>query len=112
MDDRPQSDIDAEAYDDARLTKLAAFSAADAAWVEAIRAAGQARTEAGLDCSYAADGSAVFTVEQGLKAACYTREDTAATLIVQREILIRLDQLRKLAWWVIGLLAVIALKLL
>jgi hypothetical protein len=107
---RPQEDIDAEAFENNQLNSLAAKGAANAAWVEAIRSARRARTEAGLDCHFAPDGSAIFEADQGIKASCYTREDAAATLILQREILLRLDQLRKMGWWAIGILAVTALK--
>lgn len=52
-----------------------------------------------------------YTVRQGLKAACYAREDAAATLELQRAVLRRLDRNQHLLWVSIALLAYIAYRL-
>jgi hypothetical protein len=51
-----------------------------------------------------------YTVAQGLKAAIHGREDGIATLVLQRDILSRLDSLKSLLWVVIALLGFIAYK--
>lgn len=52
-----------------------------------------------------------YTVAQGLKAAVHGREDGIATLVLQRDILVRLDSIKALLWIVVALLAFIAYKL-
>jgi hypothetical protein len=52
-----------------------------------------------------------YTVAQGLKAAIHGREDTAAALVLQRDILVRLDAIKSLLWVAIGVLVFIAYKL-
>lgn len=89
---RPQEDIDAEEFDQRNLDQLGKRGAAEADFVTAVRAARQARTEAGLDCYFDSNGLGRFTTEQGLKAACHTREDAAATLMLQVFIMKRLDK--------------------
>ncbi len=111
MGSRPQSDIDAEAYEAKQFASMEKKGGAGAELVAAVRLARQARTEAGLNCDYTETGEARFSVQQGLKAAVHGREDVAATLILQVKIIQRLDQLKKLAWWILGVLTVIALKL-
>jgi len=107
---RPQIDIDAEAFEAKQFAELEKRGGAGAELVAAVRLARQGRTEAGLDCEYTETGEAKFNVQQGLKAAVYAREDVAATLILQVKIIQRLDRLQKMAWWTIGLLIVVALK--
>jgi hypothetical protein len=51
-----------------------------------------------------------YTVAQGLKAAIHGREDGIATLVIQRDILLRLDFINSLLWIVIALLGFIAYK--
>lgn len=107
---RPQEDIDAGEFEDRQLTDLAKRNRANADFVSAIRLARKARTDAGLDCDYDDDGGAKFTTQQGLKAACYAREDASATLILQRNQLERLDRLHTLAKWIIALLAILLVR--
>ncbi|OSR69151.1 hypothetical protein BV326_03539 [Pseudomonas syringae pv. actinidiae] len=57
------------------------------------------------------DGEDRYTVQQGLKAACHGREDTAALVIIQQSVLRRLEQLRVLAIIGLLLLAYIAQRL-
>lgn len=110
MGSRPQSDIDAEAYEAKQFASMEKKGGAGAELVAAIRLARQARTQAGLNCDYTESGEARFSVQQGLKAAVHGREDVAATLILQVKIIQRLDQLKKIGWGILGVLIVIALK--
>ena len=52
-----------------------------------------------------------YTVAQGLKAAVHAREDAAATFILQRDIIIRLDKIKSLLWFAVAVLLYIAFKL-
>lgn len=65
----------------------------------------------GLTPSASAYGEHRYTVQQGLKAACHSREDTAATLLIQERLLVRLQNLRVLAWACVTLLLYIALRI-
>jgi hypothetical protein len=56
-------------------------------------------------------GDFEYTQQQAFKAACHGREDAAATLQLQRALLVRLDRNRTLLWLAIGLLAFIAYRL-
>jgi len=58
-----------------------------------------------------APGEFKYSVQQGLKAACFAREDAASILLIQPAILRRLDALKRLAWVAIGLIAYIAYRL-
>ncbi len=51
-----------------------------------------------------------YTVAQGVKAAVHGREDGIATLVLQRDILVRLDSIKSLLWVVIAILGFIAYK--
>lgn len=109
---RPQKDIDAEIYQFDQLTELENTSQANQSWAQAVKAARTARSNAGLDCQYDEYGSAVFTTEQGLVASLHTREDTAATLLLQRDILVRLDHIRRLCLCIAGGIAALVVKVL
>jgi hypothetical protein len=52
-----------------------------------------------------------YTVKQGLRAACVTREDAAATLMLQVVTLNNQQSIKRLLWMAIALLAYIAYKL-
>jgi len=56
-------------------------------------------------------GEFQYTIQQGLKAACHTREDVAATLQIQLTLLQRLDRNRNLLWVAIALLGYVAYRL-
>ena len=56
-------------------------------------------------------GEHEYAVQQGLKAACHGREDTTAVLLLQRDLLLRLDRNRNLTWLAIMLLFYIAYRL-
>jgi len=51
-----------------------------------------------------------YTVAQGIKAAVHGREDVIATLVLQRDILVRLDKMKLLLWIIIAILGFIAYK--
>ncbi len=55
-------------------------------------------------------GEMKYTLRQGVKAACFAREDISATLQIQLPILKRLDQLRGLLWGCLFALAYIGYK--
>jgi hypothetical protein len=55
-------------------------------------------------------GELRYTVRQGLKAACYAREDASATLELQRPVLRRLDRIQDTLWVVLAFLAYIAYR--
>ncbi len=65
----------------------------------------------GLDPMPNEDGEWIYRTQQGLKAACWAREDAAATFNVQLAVLRRLEGLRWLAWTGLGLLAYIAFRM-
>lgn len=111
MTSRPQADTDAEAFEAKQLAEMEEKGGVVADLVAAIRMARQGRTEADLDCTYTETGEAKFTIQQGLKAAAYAREDVAAVLILQVKVLKRLDRLQKFVWCILGILVTIALKL-
>ena len=86
-------------------------SAADRAFYEAARQAKEGVKTYGLLPAEVAPGEFKYSVQQGLKAACFAREDAASILLIQPAILRRLDALKRLAWVAIGLLAYIAYRL-
>lgn len=57
------------------------------------------------------DGEFRYTVHQGLRAACHSREDVSAILQIQLAVLHRLDRNRNLLWVAIVLLAYVAYRL-
>ena len=52
-----------------------------------------------------------YTVRQGLKAACYAREDVTAILLIQKSILVRIDRIKTVLWVCTVLLCYIAIRL-
>lgn len=109
---RPQTDIDADEWEERQFTEMEKKGGAGAELVAAVRMARRGRTESGLDCDYTEDGDARYTIQQGLKAAAHGREDAAATLILQVKIIERMDRQRKLSWWILGILIVVAINVL
>lgn len=94
-----------------RLEESAKGSCADRDYFSAALTAKRSAESDGLFGVPDEEGMPKFTVQQGLKAACYGREDAAATLIIQYAILKRLDYTKHLLWLVIFLLAYIAYRL-
>lgn len=101
---------DAEAFEERQFVDVAKGGGAAAELVAAVQIARRGRTDAGLDCDYTEDVEAKYTVQQGLKAAPHGREDIATTLIPQVKIIERLDRQRELSWSMLGILVILALK--
>lgn len=57
------------------------------------------------------DGDVQYPVAQGAKAAVFGREDAAATLMIQNEVLVKLDSIKRLAWVCVALLVIIAFRM-
>lgn len=79
-------------------------------WLSAAQIARQSIRENGLLPDRDESGIHRYTVRQGLKAACLAREDVVATLILQLDILKRLDRNYILLWVVITLLLYVAYR--
>lgn len=105
---RPQADIDAGISDDGELDRIAKQGRAASDFAHAIRTARKARAEAGLDMTFDKQGIAGLTDFQMHQSITHTREDTAATLMLQMLILRRLDRNRNLMIGLILLLLYIA----
>lgn len=105
---RPQDDIDAAEANDRTLDHLEKKGRAGADFVLAIRTARQVTEQAGLNAISDENGRAHFTVEQTAKAVRHTREDAAASLMLQLFVMRRLDRNRNYMWVIITLLLYIA----
>lgn len=84
------------------FVKQAALTAGHAARVGAI--------EDGLLGTVDAEGKLHFTVQQGLKAACFAREDAAAGFTIQLVTLAQVRLNQRLLWAALALLAYIAFR--
>lgn len=76
-----------------------------------VEASMEASKRRGLLPRFDTSGNPEFTVQQGLKAACFAQESGFITAEVQLMTLHRLDRNRNLLWVAIALLAYIALRL-
>jgi ribosome-binding protein aMBF1 (putative translation factor) len=85
--------------------------AVDREFASAALLAKKGSMENGLAPKEILEGEFKYSVQQGLKAAGWAREDAAAVLILQPSILRRLDALRRLLLLVLALLAYIAYRL-
>lgn len=101
---RPQEDIEAGIADDRELDQLAKKGRAASDFAHAIRTARQARASAGLDMTFDEHGIASLTDFQMHRSITHTREDTAATLMLQMMIMRRLDRNRNFMIAIIALL--------
>jgi len=108
---RSQAEIEAERFEEASLNELSKKSKSTSALVAAIKEARKACADAGLDATYNDDGEPNFTTFQTAKAVRHTREDVAATLMLQVAVLHRLDRNRNFMWVIIALLIYIAVQL-
>lgn len=104
---RPQDDIDAAEGNDRILDQMEKKDRAGADFVLAIRTAREVAQQAGLDALLDEGGQAYFTVEQTAKTVRHTREDAAASLMLQLFIMRRLDRNRNYMWVIIALLVYI-----
>ena len=109
--DPRQSRLEGIAHSESQLEKSAkSGSAANRDFFTACQQAKSWTGQAGLLPEIDEDGEDRYTARQGVKAACHGREDAAATLILQKSILERLDRNRVLLWACIVLLAYIAVR--
>jgi hypothetical protein len=86
-------------------------SAAARSFIEAVEIAQNQIKSDGLEGEVRPWSEIRYTVAQGLKAAIHGREDIIATLLLQEDILVRLDAIKRLLWMAVGLLAFVAYKL-
>jgi hypothetical protein len=86
------------------------FPGASRDFMEAAHLAKSYTRQDGLFPESGNDGDE-YTLEQGVKAACHGREDTAAILILQKRLLERLDTIRIGVTLCVILLAYIAYKM-
>jgi hypothetical protein len=97
-------------YHEDRLEKLASKGGIDREYFGAMLSALRSCKESDLFPIRNEDGEFIYRPEQGVKAACHGREDAAATLIIQRSILERLQILQWAAWLCIAILIYIAYR--
>ena len=86
-------------------------SSADRAFFTAAQSARRSAIQNDILPARTQDGDFEYTLQQGLRAACHAREDVTATLILQRDLLRRLDRNRNLLWAVVALLLYVAYRL-
>lgn len=106
-----QIDRDNEDYCNQQMEEAKKKSAADRDFFEAALSARQSMKQDDLFPSRNENGELRYTVQQGLKAACYAREDIAVTTTIQRSILIRLDIIKSLLWVCAAILLYIAIRI-
>ena len=102
---------EAEAFQLKKMEEDKKHSSADCSYGEAVEYARFVIKQEELNPEIKPYCEIRYTVAQGLKAAINGREDGAATLVLQRDILIRLDAIKVLLWVVVALLAFVAYKL-
>ena len=85
--------------------------AADRSFALAAEFARNQMRSDGLDGEIRPHYEVRYSVAQGLKAAVHGREDAATTLVLQRDILIRLDSIKVATWIAMCLLLYIAYRL-
>lgn len=108
---RPQEDIEADRFDNYALAELAKKGAPYTEVVAAIQQARKACESSGLNCDFDEEGAPFFTQFQTAKGVRHTREDAAASLLLQASILARLDRNKRYMWVIIALLIYIASQL-
>ena len=89
-----QIDEESQQFFEKQLEEAKKKSAADHDFFEAGLSARRSVKQDDLLPRRDESGELRYTVRQGLKAACYTREDASATLQIQKSILARLDKQR------------------
>ncbi|MDP9995495.1 hypothetical protein J2W28_006437 [Variovorax boronicumulans] len=95
--DYAKLDRDNEAFHLKQMEEAMKGGAAERSFYTAAFAAHQAAVSDGLMPSRDEDGELTYSPQQGLKAACHSREDAAATLNIQLPVLRLLHQVRILA---------------
>ena len=101
---------EAEAFAAKQREATKKLSAADRTFTEAAEFAKNQIRSDGLEGEIRPYGEIRYSVAQGLKATVHGREDGIATLVLQRDILVRLDKVKSLLWVAIVLLVYIAWK--
>ena len=106
-----QIDKENEEFCEQQMEEAKKRSAADRDFFEAALSARRSMKQDGLFPSRNENGELRYTVRQGLKAACYSREDVAVTATIQRSILVRLGSIKSLLWVCTAILAYIAIRI-
>jgi hypothetical protein len=99
-----------EAYQAKQLQDAKKRGAAERSFAEAAAFAKQQIQSDGLVGEIRPYYEIRYTVAQGIKAAVHGREDGIAALVLQRDILLRLDGIKVLLWIAISILAFVAYK--
>ena len=100
-----------ETYQATLMDAMKRRSSADRTFIDAVKLAKQQVKDNGLEGEIRPYYEVRYTAAQGIKAAIHGREDTSATLLIQREILRRLDDIKVLIWIVITALGFLVYKL-
>ena len=100
-----------ETYQATLMDAMKRRSSADRTFIDAVKLAKQQVKDNGLEGEIRPCYEIRYTAAQGIKAAIHGREDTSATLLIQREILRRLDDIKVLIWIVIAALGFLVYKL-
>ena len=106
-----QIDKEGERIFENKMNEVKKGSAAKRDFFSAAQLARRNAKEDGILPIRNEDGEFQYTTQQGLKAACHSREDISATLTIQLAVLQRLDRNRNLLWVVIVLLSYVAYRL-
>lgn len=106
-----QIDEESDRLFESRMNEARRANAAARDFFGAAQVARRSARESGILPVRNEHGEFRYTIRQGLKAACHTREDIAATLQVQLALLQRLDRNRNLLWVAIALLGYVAYRL-
>lgn len=101
---------DADRYHEQRRKELAEKPGIQGEFFRATLTAYEGSKEENLSPVRNSNGDFTWTISQGVKAACFAREDAAAALILQMSLLRRLNGLRRIAWLGIALLLYIAYR--
>lgn len=106
-----QIDKENEEFCERQMQEAKKKSTADRDFFEAALSARRSMKQDDLFPSRDENGELRYTVRQGLKAACYAREDVAVAATIQRSILVRLDSIKSLLWLCAAMLAYIAIRI-
>jgi hypothetical protein len=99
-----------DAKHEEKLEKASYQKGIDGEFSRAVLLAFRGSKADGLVATRGPNGDLQYTQEQGAAAACQGREDAAATLIIQRDVLRRLATLQTTAWSCLAVLIYIAFR--
>ena len=102
---------EADRFHEKRMEQNSKLPGLQGEFYSAVLAAYQTSKEEQLLPARNSEGELFWTTAQGVKAACYARQDASATLLLQLNQLSWLKSLRYLAWIIIALLVYIAYQL-